>query len=341
MRLPLPAGEFKETLGETDFIRPSDERIAAVAREIVGTETSALAATRAICRWVSEYIEGAMIAETLSGPEVLERRTGKCTEYTTLFASLARAAGVPTRVALGQRRFNGSWGGHMWNEVYVGEWIPVDASANEVGGSLNLLKFVHSDSVMGTQPLRWKLTESLSVAIEDFESEPRAAGATAGLETGLRDDVYCNVDYGFRFRLPSEQWRIDDGGDAGPLLVRLRPPDDALGDSMMIHLVAFGIGAGMPPKALTNARLNHHRTMLRDFELLQDEAVRVGGADGHRTRFRGVPHHDDAVPTHVTEVLWIQGETGCLLNLIATDERHEEYLARFEGILSTFEFLEE
>jgi hypothetical protein len=115
-----------------------------------------------------------MIAETLSGPEVLQSKQGKCSEYTTLFASLARSLGIPTRVVFGERMVGGHWVGHVWCEVYAGRWITVDANAGEVGGSMALLKFGHSDTVLGNQPLRWALTESLDISIDGFKMRPRA-----------------------------------------------------------------------------------------------------------------------------------------------------------------------
>jgi hypothetical protein len=339
LTLPLPDGEFESTLGATDFIKPRDERIVAAAREIVGDETSALAATKAICLWVSRYIEPAMIAETLSGPQVLERRMGKCTEYSTLFASLARAAGIPTRIALGERRFNGSWAGHMWNEVFIGEWIPVDASTNEVGGSLDLLKFIHSDTVMGTQSLRWKLTESLDISIADFELLPGAAAA--GPEAGLHEGTYTNAAYGFRFQLPDDQWKIDEDSSSGALLLRLRPHDDELGDSAMFHVTAFNLPSGVAAKTVIDARLSYHRSTLDDFEILIDEAIEIGGAAGHRIRFRGAPRLEGGVPIRVTEVVLLRSEAGVLLNLIGTEVLHDVRLDAFETILKTFRFIDE
>lgn len=340
LKIPVSDAQFGAALGETDFIQPRDERITAAAREIVGEETSALAATRAICRWVSEHIEPAMIAETLSGREVLERRTGKCSEYTTLFASLARAAGIPTRIALGQRRFNGSWGGHMWNEVFIGEWIPVDASVNEVGGSPALLKLVHSDTVEGTQPLRWKLTESLGLEIAGFELTPGAAAA-APLETGLVGAIYTNAEHRFRIALPTERWTTEATGPAGTLQLRLRPPDEGLGDSMQIHLVAFSGGDKIPPRTIVAARLNQHRSSLREFELVRDEAIKVGVSDGVRIEFRGVPGGEGGVPLRVTEFLWQGGTSGYLLNLIATEELHAAYVDRIEEMIGSFESIGE
>jgi hypothetical protein len=93
---------------------------------------------------MSNNIEPCLIAETLSGPEVLACRKGKCSEFATFCLAVA-SAGIPTRIALGERMMPGQWGGHMWNEVYVGRWIPVDAGANEVGKSAVLVKLIDHD----------------------------------------------------------------------------------------------------------------------------------------------------------------------------------------------------
>ncbi len=339
--LPLPREPFAATLASGDFIVPEHERIAATAAEIVGAETSARAATALICRWVADYIRPEMIAETLSGPQVLERRVGKCTEYTTLFASLARAAGIPTRVVLGQRRFAGeegdTWGGHMWNEVFVGQWLPVDASVNEVGGSLDLLKLVHSDTVAGTQALRWKLTRSLGVSIADVELRPAADDATP---TGLRGTTYTSSEHGFQVDLPDGTWTLEDTQAAGALVLRLRPPDPDLGDAAMFHVTAFGLPKGVAPKQILDSRLQQQRKALEEVEVLRDEDAGIEGVAGHHLTFGGVPRRQNGQPLRVSEVLLLREETGVLVNLIATVELHEEYRAILDRIVATVSFLE-
>ena len=123
-----------------------DQRLPNVARSSTSVEQGD--------RQLSEG--GTLIAETLSGPEVLQTKQGKCSEHATLLASLTRSLGIPTRIVLGMRMLGGRWIGHMWNEVYVGRWITVDTTVDEVGDSMQLVKLVHSDTVLGTQSARWE-----------------------------------------------------------------------------------------------------------------------------------------------------------------------------------------
>jgi len=102
-RLPIAGPEFAFYLGESRYIKPHDERIIAVAREVTKGKTDALEAVKALSAWMLKNVEPTLIAETLTGPEVLACRKGKCSEFATLFASLARAAGIPTRIVLGER----------------------------------------------------------------------------------------------------------------------------------------------------------------------------------------------------------------------------------------------
>jgi transglutaminase-like putative cysteine protease len=60
--------------------------------------------------------------------------TGNCTEFHSLFISLARSAGIPSRFAVGasipsDRNEGGISGYHCWAEFYAeGKWWPVDIS---------------------------------------------------------------------------------------------------------------------------------------------------------------------------------------------------------------------
>ena len=64
----------------------------------------------------------------------MEHWDGVCREYATLFAALARAAGIPTRLCGGVVYKEGELRYHAWNECRVtddpGGWIPFDATAD-------------------------------------------------------------------------------------------------------------------------------------------------------------------------------------------------------------------
>jgi len=166
---PVHDEKFAHFLKDSEFIRPNDPAIRKQLLEIQGDEKDALSLVKNILLWIYENIGTEYIAETLSGPEVLKRKRGKCVEFSTLFASLARAAGIPTRIAFGEALNGKNWVGHMWCEVWLGEWIAVDAAAGILVENPSHIKFIDSSTVMGTQKIRWRLVDNLGIEILTFQ----------------------------------------------------------------------------------------------------------------------------------------------------------------------------
>jgi len=335
VKLPVRDAQLAPYLEESEFIKPHDAQILALAEEITAQSSNAADAARALARWVFEYIEGDLIVETLSGPEVLVRKTGKCTEYATLFASLARAVGLPTRVALGERMVGEYWMGHMWNEVWIGRWLTVDASANEIGASFALLKFVHSATLEGTQPLRWALTESLAIAITDVEL--RQSSLAHQYRDGIDGVTFTSTDYAAQIAAPASTWKLVDNSAAGRAGVSFEPPQ---AEGFALNFVAFPLQAGMEPASLSQSRLNYWKGHHGGVELLDDAAREVQGAGGHTFRFR-VAGKDGAAHVYTTEVCWVRGKVGYLLAMNALAPAYEKWGADYEKLLASFRFLDE
>ena len=324
--LPFPVREpnFAPYLAETRFIKPHDPRLAETARRIVPSKANAMEATRALSAWVATTVKPALFAETLTGPEVLHFKRGKCTEYAILFASLARSIGLPARIVLGQRLVGSRWVGHMWNEVYVGRWLTVDASVDEVGDAPVLLKLTHSDSVAGTQPLRRDLTQSLSVSIQDFKSQTPLAGK---FTTGIDRGVYTNATFGCRVRVPDQKWSMEDQSKPGLALVRFRVPRQ---DDVLVQFAAFSLP--VPLKIVTDAR----PIAYKDYKLVKDEAYAAGALKGRLLWFeRSV----GGKKIMVTEILWAKGSAGFLVNMRAEAAAHDKYEPNLRKIVSSFEHL--
>ena len=72
------------------------------------------------------YVHSTMTKKNFSqafstAAEVAESREGDCTEHAVLLAALARACGIPSRVAIGLVYVEsaGGFGYHMWTEMYL------------------------------------------------------------------------------------------------------------------------------------------------------------------------------------------------------------------------------
>jgi Transglutaminase-like superfamily len=333
-RLPIVGPEFAAYLGESRYIKPNDERIIATAREVTQGKTDALEAVKALCAWILKNIEPTVIAETLTGPEVLACRKGKCSEFATLFASLARAAGIPTRIALGERMVLGQWMGHMWNEAYVGRWIPVDAGANEVGTSFVLVKLIDHETVEGTQPLRLALPASFGIAIRDHRSKPSSLAGK--FKTGITGRIYTNAELGCRMTAPGDDWSIEEFKEFGATVLRFKVPEKGKGD-VQLHFVPFPLPVPLEPKALLTSRRKFYEKNVKGFEVIADGANPVKNLAGHRLEFRS--NSGTGKPRRGFEVIWRKPASGYLLTLNAAEPAFEEAKVSFDKVLASFEDL--
>ncbi len=118
-------------LTETFLVQSADPSIISLSREITKGEKDALGRAKLILDWVYENIEKVPTMTIPSALEVLKSRRGGCNEHTTLYTALARAAGVPTRIAVGVVHKDGYFYYHAWPEVFVGEWLPIDPTLGQ------------------------------------------------------------------------------------------------------------------------------------------------------------------------------------------------------------------
>jgi len=108
------------------LVQSDDRAIREQAAKIVGKEQDAAEATKKLNTWVYEAIDKQAVVSIPSAVEVLQQKVGDCNEHTTLYAALARAAGVPTRMAAGIVYMKNGFYYHAWPEVWLGEWTAID-----------------------------------------------------------------------------------------------------------------------------------------------------------------------------------------------------------------------
>jgi len=121
----IPQSLKDRYLGDEWKIRPSDPQIKALSQEIVGNEPNpnVYNATYAIYNWMVNnltYRTGSS-GEPQDCVETLNNGYGDCDDQSILFASLARAAGIPVWLNFGALydSMAGSWGGHGWLVFYM------------------------------------------------------------------------------------------------------------------------------------------------------------------------------------------------------------------------------
>ena len=82
--------------------------------------------------WVYTKVEKKPVLSVPNAVEVFETRVGDCNEHSVLLAALLRAAGIPSRVCIGLVYSKGSFFYHAWNECYLGRWVSMDATLNQM-----------------------------------------------------------------------------------------------------------------------------------------------------------------------------------------------------------------
>lgn len=123
---------------DASLLMPVGDRFQVLADSIIGQKNSesTIMQARALYDYVIESMRYIKAGKYGTGDAVYacDALTGNCTEFHSLFISLARSAGIPSRFAVGaaipsERDEGGIDGYHCWAEFYAeGKWWPVDIS---------------------------------------------------------------------------------------------------------------------------------------------------------------------------------------------------------------------
>jgi len=127
-------------LNETEKVIINKE-IKTLASEITDGTNTTLEACAKIASWVHTNINYTKsdeaydyVNEILNSTTILKRRRGVCDEFSTLFLSLTRAVGIPSRYVAGFSLNQNSSAPHAWAQALIGDqWIDFDPTYGEYG----------------------------------------------------------------------------------------------------------------------------------------------------------------------------------------------------------------
>jgi len=143
--VPLPVKDEDEFLKPSVTIQSDAPAIKAKATEALGKVGDAVEAARKLTSWVFTVVEKEATASFPSALDVLKHMKGDCNEHSVFYAALARSVGIPAKVAVGLVYMNGAFYYHAWNEVYLGKWVPVDATFGEFPASAVHVKLAEGE----------------------------------------------------------------------------------------------------------------------------------------------------------------------------------------------------
>jgi hypothetical protein len=173
-----------ETLIESDD--PAIRAEAAIAvRGVTGTRARA----ERLTRYVNGLLEKKPTVSIPSAREVLRTKVGDCNEHTALYVAMARALGIPARVAVGLVFVRGAFYYHAWPEAYIDEgsgrglWLPVDPTLNEFPADATHVRLARGG--LDKQTLILPLVGRLTMTVLSLDLAPGARRILAGAPADL------------------------------------------------------------------------------------------------------------------------------------------------------------
>ena len=174
--------EASRYLAPEALIESDDPSIIAEAtRAVAGVEGTRARAER-LTRYVNALLDKKPTISLPSAREVLRTKVGDCNEHTALYVAMARALGIPARIAVGLAYVRGVQGAfyyHAWPEVYLDEgkgrglWLPVDPTFNQFPADTTHLRLARGG--LDQQAVIVPLIGRLKMTIVEIDMAPAVA----------------------------------------------------------------------------------------------------------------------------------------------------------------------
>jgi hypothetical protein len=136
---------WKEFLEPEFNIESRDREIVEAAQRIAGDDRDPVSVARKLLHWVFRNVEKKPVLSIPSASEVLRSKAGDCNEHATLLTALLRAAGIPGRLCIGLVYTRDKFYYHAWTEAYLGEWISLDATLNQMPADASHVKILEGN----------------------------------------------------------------------------------------------------------------------------------------------------------------------------------------------------
>lgn len=136
----------EDDLLPTPYVQSGNSQIRNLAEDLTKGLTDPNMKVRNIAQWVYENLEKRPVLGLPDALSTLQTKKGDCNEHAALFAALARAAGLPTRIASGVTFYRQGFYYHAWNEVCVDDnLLSVDTTTNQMPADVTHIRFVYGE----------------------------------------------------------------------------------------------------------------------------------------------------------------------------------------------------
>ena len=156
---PGPADVDAKFTRANGFVTSDDSRVKSLTARAVGDAATPWDKAVKIEHWVFENIRDKNFSVAFApANEVARNLTGDCTEHAVLAAAMSRAAGIPSRVAVGllfvddPKQGLKGFGYHAWHEVYINQrWVALDSTIDQSSVDATHIKLADT-SLEGVAP---------------------------------------------------------------------------------------------------------------------------------------------------------------------------------------------
>jgi hypothetical protein len=128
----IPLSAHAVFLEPGPFVQSDHPAIKKLAADITADTRMVLEKVKKIVSWIQEHIDRRPVLSLPDALATLKNRAGDCNEHAVLFAALARASGIPTKIEAGLVYLNNRFYYHAWNAVFIGKWVTLDALFNQI-----------------------------------------------------------------------------------------------------------------------------------------------------------------------------------------------------------------
>lgn len=129
---PLLSASLDTFLVSNNFIQCRHPRIKELAQEVTKNSDNDLERVDQLNNWIYHYLKKRPVVTLSSALDILDGQQGDCSEHTTLFTSLSRSLGIPTKIHIGLVYLEGRFLYHAWPVVYLdGKWIAIDPTLGQ------------------------------------------------------------------------------------------------------------------------------------------------------------------------------------------------------------------
>jgi hypothetical protein len=158
-KLPFTGDQFKRYLSPDKWVMSNYKPLEDTGRIYAkSNKNDAFLFTNYLASYVFQLVRTRPLFVLSDSKNFLDSLSGDYMERTVMFATYARAAGLPTRLVGGLVYLNGYFYFHTWPEVWFGRWVPVDPTLAQFPADVTHI------------PLKEGTLEDITSIVDDLKS---------------------------------------------------------------------------------------------------------------------------------------------------------------------------